>query len=260
MARVYPLFSSSDGNATFIGNRHEGILIDAGVSCKRLIEALEANTIPVSAIRGIFITHEHIDHIRGLKTLTSKYALSVFASPLTAQYLSENDHISPRSKLYDISGDIQAGDFSITAFETPHDSAQSCGYRIHTPDGKTVCVCTDLGEVTNTVHEHLIGADIVLLEANYDYQMLKNGAYPYQVKQRILSQHGHLENSDCGRELKRLAESGTTRMIIGHLSPRNNRPDIAERAVMSQMSGLTRNMDYILLTAPVQTQGEVMIV
>lgn len=260
MARVYPLFSSSEGNATFIGSRREGILIDAGVSCKRLVEALEANSIPVSAIRGIFITHEHSDHIRGLKTLTSKYAMSVFAQPLNAEYLAKADHISPRSSLYDISGEVQVGDFLVTAFETHHDTRQSCGYRIHTPDDRIVCTCTDLGEITQTVHDNLTGADIVLLEANYDYHMLQNGPYPYQLKQRIFSDHGHLDNCDSGKELKKLAESGTTRMILGHLSQHNNRPDIAESTVISQMTGLKRNQDYILMTAPVASGGEVMIV
>ena len=260
MARIYPLFSSSDGNSTFIGSRRGGVLIDAGVSCKRLVTALEDNGIPVSAIQGIFVTHEHSDHIKGLKTLTSKYSMNVFAQPLNAEYLAAADCISTHSRLYDITDTVRIGDFEVKAFATPHDTRQSCGYKIHTPDGKTVCVCTDLGEVTQTVHENLIGADMVLLEANYDKQMLINGPYPYPLKQRILSDHGHLDNCDSGSELKKLVVNGTTRLILGHLSRHNNTPQISERTVSSQMTGLTRNEDYILMTAPVETHGEVMIV
>ncbi len=260
MARVYPLFSSSEGNATFVGSRRCGILIDAGVSCKRLVSALEENGISMSAVQGIFITHEHSDHIKALKTLTSKYAVSVFAQPLTAEYLQSSGNISPRAKLYDITSATDVGGFSVTPFSTQHDTRQSCGYRIHTPDGKVICVCTDLGKVTKSVHENLKEAEVVLLEANYDYNMLINGPYPYPLKQRILSEHGHLGNSDSGKELKRLVQGKTTRIILGHLSRHNNTAEIAEQTVLQQMNGLVRNSDFLLMTAPPEAHGEVMVV
>lgn len=260
MARVYPLFSSSEGNATYIGDQRRGILIDAGVSCKRLVASLEANGIPMSAVQAIFITHEHSDHVKGLKTLTSRYAVDVFAQPLTAEYLAASGQISPRSRLYDITGETEASGFLAKPFATQHDTRQSCGYKLLTPDGRCICICTDLGKVTESVFENLSQAQLVLLEANYDYNMLKNGPYPYVLKQRILSEHGHLSNDECGAVLKRLAAIKTTRFIIGHLSRHNNNPQVAERTVLSELSGFERNRDFLLLTAPPEAHGEVMII
>ncbi len=262
MARVYPLFSSSEGNATYIGSSKSGILIDAGVSCKKLCQALSDNGLDISAVKGIFITHEHSDHIKGLKTLTSHYGIPVYAQELNAQYLCENGHIGKCSDCIAIEDEkeLEVAGFSVTAFSTPHDVRQSCGYRVITPDGRTISTCTDLGEVTEAVHKNLLGSDLVLLEANYDYNMLRNGPYPYQLKQRIASSHGHLDNVDCMRELSVLIKNGTTRVILGHLSRHNNLPHIAEGTVLNGLNDLRRNIDYILLTAPTETGGEVVIV
>jgi len=260
LARVYPLFSSSEGNATYIGNSKNGILIDSGVSGKKLLTALCDNGIGIEAVKAIFITHEHSDHIKGLRALTTRFEIPVYAQELNAQYLCENGFIGKKSECFVIDSQTEVAGFSVKAFSTPHDTRQSCGYRIETPDGRTVSVCTDLGEVTDTVHENLLHSDLVLLEANYDYNMLRNGPYPYPLKQRIASSHGHLDNKDCTRELSELIKTGTTRVIIGHLSLHNNRPQIAEDTVINGLGDMKRNMDYILLTAPTETGGEVVIV
>lgn len=260
LARVYPLFSSSEGNCTYIGSSKCGILIDAGVSCKKIVTALSDNGIEPSAVNGIFVTHEHTDHIKGIKTLSSHFNIPVYAQGLNAQYLCDNGHIAKNTDCNVIENEIVVGGFSVKAFTTPHDTRQSCGYKILTPDGKSVCVCTDLGEVTDTVHENLMHSDLVLLEANYDYNMLRNGPYPFLLKKRIMSSNGHLDNRDSAGELLRLVEGGTARLIIGHLSRHNNLPSLAENTITSLMPDLKRNIDYILMTAPVETGGEVMIV
>lgn len=260
MARVYPLFSSSEGNCTYIGSSKCGILIDAGVSCKKILTALSDNSLDISAVKAIFITHEHSDHIKGLKVLTSHYNIPVFAQGLNAQYLADGDQIGRLSDLQVIGEKAEICGFEVKAFSTPHDTRQSCGYRIATPDNKVISICTDLGNVTQEVHDNLNGSELVLLEANYDYNMLRNGPYPYLLKKRISSPNGHLDNRDSAKELLRLVESGTTRIILGHLSQHNNRPELAELTAQSLMEGVKRNIDYIMMTAPVETGGEVMIV
>lgn len=260
MARVYPLFSSSEGNCTYIGSSKCGILIDAGVSCKKILSALSDNSLDISAVKGIFITHEHSDHIKGLKVLTSHYNIPVFAQGLNAQYLADEGQIGKLSDLQVIGEKNEISGFEVKAFTTPHDTRQSCGYRITTPDNKVISICTDLGNVTDEVHANLLGSELVLLEANYDYNMLRNGPYPYPLKKRISSPNGHLDNRDSAKELLRLVESGTTRLILGHLSQHNNRPELAELTAQSLMEGVRRNIDYIMMTAPVETGGEVMIV
>ena len=250
MSRIYPLFSSSKGNATFIGSPKGGILIDSGVSCKRLCQALADNEISPRAIQGIFITHTHSDHISGLKVFTKKYNIPVCAQHTNLEELVRKEKVAPYCRLTEVdNADICVGDFRIHSFETPHDVPASCGYRIETPDGKTVVTCTDLGHVTPVIEENLTGADIVLLESNYDVNMLKNGSYPYDLKMRISSNHGHLSNDDCGVQLVKLLKSGTCKFILGHLSQENNTPMLAERSAVSALSDYARNRDYLLMTA-----------
>lgn len=250
MARIYPLFSSSKGNATFVGSQNGGILVDAGVSCKRLCTALSDNNISPEAIQGIFVTHTHSDHIAGLKVFTKKYNIPVFAQEINLIELENKEKVSPLCKLTAVDNcDICVGDFKVHSFATPHDTPASCGYRINTPDGKTVVTCTDLGQVTPTIEENLKSADMVLLESNYDENMLRNGSYPYDLKMRISSNHGHLSNTDCGKQLLNLLKNGTYRFILGHLSQENNTPFIAEKSAVNALSQFARNRDYLLMTA-----------
>ena len=260
MARIYPLFSSSKGNSTFIGTEKAGILIDCGVSFRRLKAALDVNQIPLSAVQAVFITHEHSDHIAGLKMLTKTTGLPVYGQKRTLQRLCDADKIAPSSPIIDISGiSISCAGNEVSCFNTPHDTIQSCGYRIRTQDDKLCAVCTDLGHITPEVDMALTGCRLVLLEANYDEEMLRNGHYPLHLKERILSPNGHLSNSACGIQTRRLVEQGTTHIILGHLSPENNRPHIADQTVQNALYGMERNKDYLLGVAPMETTGGAVI-
>ena len=260
MARIYPLFSSSKANSSYIGNEQEGILIDCGASFKRLSAALEINRIPLSAIRGIFITHEHSDHVAGLKVLTQKTGLPVYGQKKTLQRLSDAGKIAPSSPVIDMSGiAINCGGSQVSCFNTPHDTIQSCGYRIHTSDDKYCAVCTDLGHITPEVDAALTGCRLVLLEANYDEYMLRTGPYPLYLKERILSQNGHLSNDSCAEQISKLLQRGTTHFLLGHLSQDNNRPAIADKTVSQRLAGAVRGKDYLMGVAPVETSGGAVI-
>lgn len=255
MPRIYPLFSSSKGNCTYIGTPDCGVLIDCGVSCRKICNALELNGLSTSAVKAIFITHEHSDHISGLKNFTKKTGIPVYAQTMTMDTLFDGGHINSQS--CDMSGDISIGNMSVSCFATSHDTPQSCGYRVDFSDGKSCCVCTDLGYVSDAVRNAVKGSSAVLLEANYDVSMLRNGPYPVYLKERIRSDHGHLSNDDSGSFAAELIGSGTTRLILGHLSQENNTPETAEYTVESiiAQSGCQRNRDYILSCAPVETGG-----
>lgn len=253
MARIYPLFSSSKGNSIYIGTKTEGILIDDGVSFSRLKNALELNGLSADSIKAVFVTHEHSDHIKGLPVLTKKIKAPVFARGLTLEYLLKSSSVN--SELREMVNGEEVCGMTIECFRTPHDARESCGYKVSFSDGKTAAVCTDLGHVTEEIEAALLGTSCVLLESNYDVEMLRNGAYPYYLKMRILSGDGHLSNIDSGRFAAKLVSSGTEKIILGHLSQENNRPEIAENTVVSFLGQFRRNADYLLSVAPVETSG-----
>lgn len=250
MARIYPLFSSSDGNCTYIGNGKHGIMIDAGVSCKKICDSLSDNRIDINGISGIFITHTHCDHIKGLRVLLKNHHIPIYASRTNIELLLKNNAVPESTELYDIADEpIVSGDYEITAFDTPHDTPSNCGYRVSCPDGKTAAVCTDLGCVTQTVWENIRGCDLVLLESNYDPYMLAHGPYPIELQRRISSDTGHLSNRDCADTLMQLLNNGTDKFILGHLSQHNNDPLTAENTTVGTLVGMQRNKDYILHVA-----------
>lgn len=215
-------------------------------------------------IAALFITHEHGDHVAGLRVFAGRYRLPVYATAGTLAALIDKECLDPAARCREVlpgGQGIEAGGCLVTAFATPHDSRQSCGYRILTPDGRQVAVATDMGYMTDGVRAAVSGCDLVHIESNHDLQMLKDGPYPYPLKQRILSSRGHLCNDACAAELYGLAESGATRFVLAHLSRQNNIPDLAYRTARAALSGrgLLEGADYLLRVAAPEDAYGVMI-
>ncbi|MDR1409016.1 MAG: MBL fold metallo-hydrolase [Oscillospiraceae bacterium] len=228
MVKFCPLFSSSSGNSVYIGNGDGGVLVDAGVSAKQLELALWDIGVDTASIRAVFVTHEHSDHVRGLRVFAKKYKLPVWATAGTLAALEETT-VADGSFDYRAvpASGAEAAGFLFEPFRTSHDARESCGYRITLPDGRGVAIATDLGTVTPAVLDALTNCVLVMLESNHDVEMLRNGAYPYWLKQRILSDEGHLSNEACAQTAVRLVRNGAAHMILGHLSKENNHPELA---------------------------------
>lgn len=218
------LASGSRGNCSVISTKRVNIMIDDGLNFRTLSERARLANIDLSKIDAILITHEHSDHVKGIASLCKKYSVPVychseskeFVDPMICPYIVDRDMDTP----------FELGDLTITPFRLPHDSNYNLGYKI--TQGKSVLsIATDLGFVSEGTLENLKGSDFVMLESNHDLDMLREGAYPFMLKQRILGKNGHLSNDDCAGAILELARGGTKRFLLAHLSQDNNTPEIA---------------------------------
>lgn len=261
LARFCSLFSSSSGNCTYIGSANTGILIDAGVSAKKIKEALLSREIDPSQIKAIFVTHEHSDHTKGIRVLASSLKIPVYATKGTMTGLAESDVLNGKFPFFEIgrNSQTQIGDLLVSSFETPHDSNESCCFKIEFPDERTAAVATDIGHVTDVVKKNLLGCDLVMLESNHDVGMLQNGIYPYYLKRRILSDVGHLSNESCAEVVPELLESGTTRLYLGHLSEHNNMASLAFQTSLcaAEECGAKLGTDYTLTVNPKENTDKI---
>lgn len=262
MARFSTLFSSSSGNATYIGSPTSGILIDAGMNAKQIELALSRLCVDVNTIKAIFVTHEHSDHIGALRVLAGRYGINVYASKGTLTGLEAMNCLTGKFNADIIEkGGVCVADMHITPFHTSHDSRESLGFIVCLPDGRKIAVATDTGIVTSEILSSLLGCDLVLLESNHDKEMLEYGPYPYILKKRIRSELGHLSNDVCANTLCELVNKGTTRVVLGHLSKENNRPELAYSSAKTALEaiGAVENRDYLLQVAPPSVQKKLMI-
>lgn len=258
MARIYPLFSGSSGNCFYISCRNNGILIDAGRSAKQIETALHDNSIPISSIKAIFITHEHNDHISGLRVFAARHKITVYSSHATLAALEDEGVINGKYPCNIIENNaVELDELRIKAFKTSHDCADSQGYTVETADGNKIALATDLGVITDTVANAVLGSNAVIIESNHDIQMLLNGSYPYYLKKRILSEKGHLSNNDCSYFLPELINSGTSRFILAHLSRENNIPQLAYQSAVCELDKhfASVDTDYKLYIAPPENNG-----
>lgn len=253
MARISVLFSGSKGNCTYVKYGNETILIDAGVSAKRIFAKLIKNGICLDTVKGIFITHEHIDHVKGLRVFASKYGIRVYANKATISALRNGGNLPSDELVFPIQPNeaVAFENIRVTAFRTSHDAVMSMGYTVETSDSRKAAYVTDLGKFSPEVFEAVKGAHAVVLESNHDLHMLRTGDYPYSVKERIAGEFGHLSNDDAAKAAVSLVSNGTGRLILAHLSRDNNTCELAAETVCKGLyeAGLRENKDYLLYVA-----------
>lgn len=261
MAKIVPLFSSSKGNSYYIQGNGSAILVDAGRSLKQLELAMSANGLSMRAVRAVFVTHEHTDHISALKVLLKRYDIPLYATRGTLEYLTKNDKVPAAARLNVMEDVAETADFRVQRVQTSHDAAEPCGYFITTPDGRRMSVVTDTGYLTDGACRAISRSHLAVVESNHDIDMLREGLYPYILKQRILSDCGHLSNAACADALPDFVGAGLTRILLGHLSEENNTPHLAvsESTEALSRAGMVLNADYTLDVAPVATDGKSII-
>jgi len=249
MPNLIPLFSGSSGNSAYIGGAGGGVLVDAGVSAKRLTAALAGIGVDPGRVGAVFVTHEHDDHVRGLRVFCERHGVPVFATEGTLRALERSGAITSKMRAEPVpSGGVEANGLLMRPFATSHDAADPCGYTCEAGDGEKYAVATDTGYLTEGVREALQGCDTIMLESNHEITMLQNGPYPYFLKRRILSDQGHLSNAACADYLPALLRTGAGRFYLAHLSRENNTPELAYACAKAafDMAGAREGIDYEL--------------
>ena len=231
MLTLHTFASGSEGNALLISGGKTHILLDAGISCKRITAALAELGLCMDDVDAILITHEHSDHIGGLATLVKHHRIPIYTTAATARQLIYRiagiEPLLPTIEPGDVFG---VGEIKVTVFPTSHDAAGSVDYRFDGCGG-SIGVLTDTGYVTDEAAEVLAGADLLVLESNHDVEWLLSGPYPYPLKQRILGDCGHLSNDTAAHFAMQMAQQGTRQFVLAHLSRENNTPQRARETV-----------------------------
>lgn len=247
----YTLASSSAGNAALVRDGDTCLLLDAGISCRRIEHALRLLALTPADLSAILITHAHIDHIRGLATLAKKCAAPLYASIPAAPALPwPVDRLRP----FPVGEAFAVGSLRVLPFATSHDSPGSVGYRIDSVSG-SLAALTDTGFITPEARAAVPGAELLLLEANHDPDMLRSGPYPYHLRQRILSDLGHLSNAAAADFAIDCVRAGTRDILLAHLSGENNTPQLAEYTVARALQA--QGLSVRLAAAPRETLSEV---
>jgi len=257
MLKICALYSGSSGNSIFISSKGRtstfsnpgsggafvpgtNLLVDIGVNGKEIQMALQAIDESIVEVHGILLTHEHIDHMRGVSVVMRRHQIPLYVNQATwnrMQQLAIGP--VPENLVHIIQSDsvFEIGDLVVRNFRTPHDAVESVGYKI-TSNSTSVSVFTDIGEIRDEMIACVGGSDAVFIESNYDYDMLWGGAYPWYLKKRIHGANGHLSNTDCARTIGTLMEKGTTRFVLSHLSKENNSPEIALGTTTQFLTGI----------------------
>lgn len=250
---LFNIRSGSKGNCSYIASENGALLVDIGISRKCLFDSLYNANVCTSNIKGILITHEHSDHVSGLKAASSKLNVPIYATQATLDTLLNKNIITTENKLVAIkpSESFFIAGMEVLPFSIPHDAVDPVAYKFF-KNGKSVSICTDLGFVSKSIYNMLEGSNVILLESNHDLNMLQNtDKYPSYLKKRILGNHGHISNIACSETILKLCKAGTKHFILGHLSQNTNTYQLAFDTSNSCLTshGATINEDFSLSCA-----------
>lgn len=250
MNNFLSLISGSSGNATFFSDGKTNILIDCGMSGKQMANMLKSIDVMPENIDALLITHEHSDHIKGAGVISRRYNIPIYATEKTHMAMSIGDVSDKMRVLVSADNEIEIGSIGIKPFSIPHDAADPVGYNLFDGTDK-YSIATDIGCMNGYVMSCIKGSRSILLESNHDIEMLRYGSYPYPLKRRISGNYGHLSNESAAKAALELVESGTEKIMLGHLSNENNRPEIAllETYNMLTSAGVSVGRDVTLAVA-----------
>ncbi len=236
--RFVSIASGSSGNCIYAGTDRTHVLIDAGISTKRIEKGLWEVGVKPSELSAICITHEHSDHVQGLGVLSKRYQVPIYGTEKTLKAVRKMKYLGeyPEELFHPVMPDVDfaVGDMVVKPFHIDHDAADPVAYRIQ-HEGKSIAVATDLGHFDQYTINHLLDLDAVLLESNHDIRMLEAGPYPYYLKRRIMGDFGHLSNENAGRLLNCILNDKLKHILLGHLSKENNLPELAYETVRLEL-------------------------
>ena len=224
------------GNCLYVESENTKLLIDAGVSLKKIETGLETLNVSPSSLDGILVTHEHSDHIQSLGNLSKKFNLPVYANSETFDAMpKQTDKISTENiNKFKVTEKFQIKDIEVNPFSIPHDAANPCGFSISNNSDK-ISIATDIGHITNDILKQLEDSKFILLESNYDTEVLKCSKYPYLLKQRIAGPNGHLSNEVASKVINYLLQGNLKTAMLGHLSKESNFPELAYQTVVDEI-------------------------
>ena len=240
MKTFCPLASGSKGNCLFIGSKNTKLLIDAGISLKKIKERLFEIGESIENIDAVIVTHEHSDHIRGLEMLTKKHGIPVLANAQTAKAVCSLLNVTPKFKIFSTGESFTFGDITFHPFSIQHDTSDPIALTALIDDVK-FGICTDLGFVTSLVKKHLEMCNCIYIESNHEPSMVHASARPMIYKQRVLSRQGHLSNQECAKLLKEIFHDGLKHIYLAHLSDECNHPEVALRSTRELLNELLEN-------------------
>lgn len=249
MLKFCSLYSGSTGNSLFVESDNVKLLVDSGVSAKKVVDGLNSIGVDINDIDAILVTHEHSDHVQSLGTISRKFNIPVYANSKTWDAMPfQRDKVSDSNvKFFTNDENFEIGDFVIHPFSIPHDAANPCGFSFFC-DKEKFSIATDLGHMTTNIMDSLEGSSFLCLEANYDPEVLKCSNYPYLLKTRIAGPNGHLSNNLAGKTIAHLINCGLKNVTLGHLSKENNFPELAYNTVIEELAISNYSKDSVGLS------------